>query len=144
MDQFQQQLDRWRAQAEVSAVAASVRVDGALIWHGVSVADGCGIDLGVSATSQFPVYSITKTFTAVCLLRLDQGDRLSVDDPITRWMPDLPVLKAVTLAHLLRHTGGVPDYGPLREYHDAVRVSPSVPWTDDEVCGGYTCEGPSL
>ena len=141
MDQFQQQLDRWRAQAEVSAVAGSVRVDGALIWHGVSVADGCGSDVVVSAASQFPVYSITKTFTAVCLLRLDQGGRLSVDDSITRWIPDLPVPEAVTLDRLLRHTGGVPDYGPLREYHDAVRATPSAPWTDDEFVTATLAKG---
>ena len=123
------------------AVAGSVRVDGALIWHGVSVADGPGSGVVVSAASQFPIYSITKTFTAVCLLRLDQGDRLSVDDPITRWIADLVAPEAITLSHLLRHTSGVPDYGHLREYHDAVRATPSAPWTDDEFVAATLAKG---
>jgi D-alanyl-D-alanine carboxypeptidase len=42
------------------------------------------------------------------------------------------VPRAVSLSHLLRHTGGVPDYGPLAGYYEAVKRSPSIPWTDQE------------
>jgi D-alanyl-D-alanine carboxypeptidase len=141
MDQFQRQLDQWRAHTKVPAVVGSVRVDGALVWHGVSLADGPGSDVAISAASQFPIYSITKTFTAVCLLRLDQAGLLSIDDPITRWIPDLPVPSAVTLSRLLCHTSGVPDYGALRQYHDAVRAAPSVPWTDAEFVAATLANG---
>lgn len=141
MDQFQRTLDEWRAQAKSPAAAASVRVDGDVVWHGVSVTDGSGSDVVVSAASPFPIYSITKTLTAACLLRLDQAGLLGVDDPITTWLPDLPVPEEVTLSHLLRHTSGAPDYGPLREYHDAVRATPSVPWTDDEFMEATIAKG---
>jgi D-alanyl-D-alanine carboxypeptidase len=128
MDQFQRTLDQWRAHANVPVAVGAVRRDGSLVWHGASIADGGDV---ASPASQFPIYSITKTLTAVCLLRLDQSGVMRVNDPIAKWI-DLPVPQAVTLTQLLRHTSGVPDYGPLREYHDAVRTTPSAPWTDDE------------
>lgn len=127
LDQFQRPLDEWREQTRVPAAAAAVRVDNSLIWHGVSKADGT-----VLPSSLFPIYSITKTLTAVCLLRLDQSGVLSVDDPIARWLPDLALPESVTLARLANHTAGIPDYGPLPEYHEAVRVTPSTPWTDEK------------
>jgi D-alanyl-D-alanine carboxypeptidase len=121
LDQFHQRFEQWRFQSHVSVAAAAVRIDGALIWH------------SEAAERLFPIYSITKTLAAVCLLRLDQSGVLHVDDPITRWLPDLPVPESVTLARLANHTAGIPDYGPLTEYHDAVRATPSAPWTDEQV-----------
>jgi D-alanyl-D-alanine carboxypeptidase len=38
----------------------------------------------------------------------------------------------ITLTHLLRHTSGLSDYGPLPEYHEAVRTHPDRPWTRQE------------
>ncbi len=132
MSPFQQCLDQWRAEVAASLVAGSVRFDASLVWHGVSMAEDSDNSDGVASQSRFPIYSITKTFTAVCVLRLDKAGFLSVHDPITKWMTDLPLPESVTLSHLLRHVSGVPDYGPLREYHEAVRTMPKSPWTDDE------------
>jgi D-alanyl-D-alanine carboxypeptidase len=129
MDQYQRPLDEWRARAKVSVAVGAVRRDGSLAWRGASIADRGDV---ASPRSQFPIYSITKTLTAACLLRLDQSGVLRMDDPISRWISDLPVPQAITLSQLLRHTSGIPDYGPLREYHEAVRTTPSAPWTDDQ------------
>jgi D-alanyl-D-alanine carboxypeptidase len=132
VDRYQQQLDDWREQAAVPVAAAAVRVNGDLVWHGVShAANVDGADL-MSPRSRFPVYSITKTFTAVCVLRLAQAGLLDVHDSVDKWMDDLVVPRTLLLSHLLQHTGGVPDYGPLAKYHEAVRRNPSRPWTDQE------------
>ena len=77
----------------------------------------------------FLAYSITKTFTAALLLRLCEAGRLGLEDPLARWFPDITSARHIPLRRLLNHTGGIPDYGPLRAYHNAVRVSPSVPWS---------------
>jgi D-alanyl-D-alanine carboxypeptidase len=81
------------------------------------------------ADSTFPIYSITKTLTAICALRLADDGLLRVDLPIQAWLPELELPATVTLAHLLRHTSGLRDYGPLPEYHQAVRSHPGRPWT---------------
>lgn len=55
--------------------------------------------------------SITKQFTAACILILEQQKKLSVEDTIDKHLPDAPeAWKKVTIHHLLSHTGGVPSY----------------------------------
>jgi CubicO group peptidase (beta-lactamase class C family) len=57
--------------------------------------------------------SITKMFTAAAILKLEMQGRLRVEDPIAKYLPDVPPDKtAITLHHLLTHTAGLrADYG---------------------------------
>jgi D-alanyl-D-alanine carboxypeptidase len=77
----------------------------------------------------FLAYSITKTFTAVLLLCLRDEGRLALDDRLARWFPAIPGADRIALRQLLNHTAGIPDYGGLPSYHEAVRGFPSTPWT---------------
>ena len=79
----------------------------------------------------FLAYSITKTFTAALMLLLQEDGRLSLDDTLVRWFPDVPGSDRISLRQLLNHTAGVPDYGGLRSYHEAMRRSPAEPWSFD-------------
>jgi D-alanyl-D-alanine carboxypeptidase len=118
----EQALGRWRAARASPPVAAAVRVDGALAWtHEVEAG---------ARPSRLPTYSILKTFTAVALLRWQERGRVHLDATVASLLPGAPVDRRATLRDLLRHTSGLPCYGPLPEYHAAVRASPSVPWTD--------------
>ena len=100
-------------------VAVAVRINGVLRDH----------QTDLSADSVFPVYSITKTLTAICALRLVEAGLLRLDVPVVGWLPDVTLPGTVTLTHLLRHTSGLRDYGPLPEYHQAVRRHANRPWT---------------
>lgn len=63
----------------------------------------------VSATTRFRMASLGKMFTAVAILQLADAGRLSLDDPLSRHLPDYPnqaVARAVTLRQLLNHTSG--------------------------------------
>jgi D-alanyl-D-alanine carboxypeptidase len=77
----------------------------------------------------FLAYSITKTFTAVLILTLCEEGQLSLDDRLARWFPRIAHADRISLRQLLNHTGGVPDYGGLRAYHEGVKFSPSTPWS---------------
>lgn len=77
---------------------------------------------------RFLIYSVTKTFTATLFLLLQEGGALSLDDPVRDWIPDVPRAERITLRRLLNHTAGVPDYGGLAAYRDAVRETPSRAW----------------
>jgi len=83
----------------------------------------------IPADALFPIYSVTKTLTAVCALRLAEHGSLSLDAPITTYVPDVDLPDSITIARLLVHTSGLPDYGDLAAYHDAVRTNPGNPWT---------------
>jgi D-alanyl-D-alanine carboxypeptidase len=77
----------------------------------------------------FLAYSITKTFIGMLVLLLRDEGRLTLDDRLARWAPDLPRAERITLLQLLNHTAGVPDYGGRAAYHESVRTSPSQPWS---------------
>jgi D-alanyl-D-alanine carboxypeptidase len=74
-------------------------------------------------------YSITKTFTAALMLQLRDEQRLTLDDRLARWFPRIDRSDRISLGQLLNHTAGIPDYGWLDAYNDAVRTAPSSPWS---------------
>src|SRR5215475_4658851 len=86
----------------------------------------------LSPETIFPIYSITKTLTAICALRLAELGSLRLDADVRQWLPEVNLPTAITLTHLLRHTSGLRDYGPQPEYHEAVRTHPAHPWTRQE------------
>ncbi|GKQ38648.1 serine hydrolase [Streptomyces sp. A012304] len=98
------------AQAEgraPSLVAAVVR-DGRAVWHGSRTSvDGHGPDENV----QYRIGSITKTFTAVLVLRLRDEGALDLEDPLEKHLPGTGAGEA-TVAQLLAHTGGLAAESP--------------------------------
>jgi D-alanyl-D-alanine carboxypeptidase len=80
---------------------------------------------------RFLIYSITKTFTAVLILRLGEQGRLQLTDFVDRWFPDLAQVAGITVKQLLNHTAGIPDYGGLAAYHADLRSAPAHPWSFD-------------
>jgi len=55
--------------------------------------------------------SVSKQFTAMAIMMLEEEGRLGYDDPITRFLPEISrVGDAITIRNLLNHTGGLPDY----------------------------------
>ncbi len=59
----------------------------------------------------FRIGSVSKQFTAVAILKLAEEGKLSLQDPVTRYLPDYPTQgHRITLEHLLTHTSGIPSY----------------------------------
>jgi D-alanyl-D-alanine carboxypeptidase len=85
-------------------------------------------DLSIDVDSRFSVQSISKSFTAVAILHLVESGKLLLDAPLSTWLPDVPNATRITIRQCLQHTSGLPDYGPLPEYHEAVQQGAS-PWS---------------
>ena len=71
------------------------------------------LELGVanSAQSIFDIGSTSKQFTAFSIQLLAREGKLSLDDDIRKWLPEIPSYgKTVTIRHLLHHTSGLRDY----------------------------------
>ncbi len=66
-------------------------------------------DNQITETTLFDLASISKQFTAVAVLQLCVQGKISLDDTITEYFPNLPY-KGVTIKHLLTHTTGIPEY----------------------------------
>lgn len=90
-----------------SLVAAVVR-DGRAVWHGARTSvDGHAPDEYV----QYRIGSITKTFTAVLVMRLRDEGVLDLGDPLEKHLPGTGAGEA-TIAQLLAHTGGLAAESP--------------------------------
>ena len=71
-----------------------------------------------SPTTKFRLGSITKQFTAACILLLEERGKLSVDDPVKKYMPDAPAAwGTITIFNLLTHTSGIPNFTGFPDYH---------------------------
>jgi len=72
------------------------------------------LDPRVSATPdlRYAIGSISKQFTAVAILLLQQDGKLKLDDPVSRFIPGLTRGNEVTVRQLLSHTSGYQDFWP--------------------------------
>lgn len=63
------------------------------------------------------IYSMTKTFTAAAVLQLVEQGIVALDEPVTKFVSDIPYGNQVTIRHLLSQTSGIPNPIPLRWVH---------------------------
>jgi CubicO group peptidase (beta-lactamase class C family) len=96
-----------------------------IIRRSVGLADLEGRVAATPATN-YRLASMTKQFTATAILLLAEDGRLSLADPVRKWLPTLPAAAdGVTIRHLLTHTSGLIDYedvmaeGTTKQLHDA-------------------------
>ena len=74
----------------------------------------------VTPQTKFRIGSITKQFTAAAVLKLQETGKLSVRDPLSKYIPDFPRGGEVTLHHLLTHTSGIHNYTDNPGFYDTV------------------------
>ena len=74
----------------------------------------------------YPVGSISKQFTATCVLLLQEDGKLSLDDTVSKWFPQLTRANEITLRELLSHTSGYEDYAP-QDYTIPLWTKPGDP-----------------
>lgn len=68
-------------------------------------------DLPITPTSAFYAASVSKQFTAFAVALLAQQGKLSLDDDVRKWFPEVPDFgKKITVRHLIHHTSGLRDY----------------------------------
>ncbi|GIP17438.1 penicillin-binding protein 4* [Paenibacillus montaniterrae] len=82
----------------------------------------------LTTDSMFELASVSKPITALAIVRLQQLGKLQWDDPVSRWLPELPY-PGITVRHLLTHTSGLPDYMELF----AKKWDPAIIATNEDV-----------
>ena len=80
--------------------------------------------LPATADMHYAIGSISKQFTAACILLLVQDGKLSLDDPVSKFFPELTRANEVTIRNLLTHTSGYEDYAP-QDYTIPIWTKPS-------------------
>src|SRR5690349_13195672 len=100
--------------APAPGCAAAVSLSGEVVFEkAFGLAD---MEHNVPNTAQtiFESGSVAKQFTAAALVLLQQDGKLSLDDPVRKYIPELPDYGApLTIRHLLNHTSGLRDWGTV-------------------------------
>lgn len=74
------------------------------------------LNVPMRAEHVFKIASVTKQFTAVAILQLMEQGKLSLQDELTKFIPDYPTQGyRITIEHLLTHTSGILDFAKIRE-----------------------------
>lgn len=94
--------------------AVGVSVDGAVVAsRGYGMAD-LEHDVPITPDTIFEAGSVSKQFTAAAVLLLARDGALSLDDPVRKYLPEVPDYgRPLTIRHLLNHTSGLRDWGAL-------------------------------
>src|ERR1700733_4375029 len=109
-------LDERISAALRSSGAPSVSV--AVVQHGeITYAKAFGQanlaeNRSADASTRYAIGSVSKQFTSAALLLLAEQGKISLDDKVAKYFPDLTRAREVTIRELLSHTSGYEDYAP--------------------------------
>ncbi|MBN1222328.1 MAG: serine hydrolase [Candidatus Aminicenantes bacterium] len=94
--------------------ALAVIKDGQIAYEKAYGAANLDYDIPITPQTVFDIGSTSKQFTASCIILLALDGKISLDDDVHKYIPELPDYgKPVTIRHLIHHTSGVRDYGAL-------------------------------
>jgi CubicO group peptidase (beta-lactamase class C family) len=102
-------FEKWN-RTDSPGCALSVMKDGRIVYeHGYGMAE-VDHDITIKPSTVFHVASISKQFTAASIVLLDQQGKLSIDDDVRKYIPELPNFGTrITLRNLIHHTSGLRD-----------------------------------
>jgi CubicO group peptidase (beta-lactamase class C family) len=104
-------------QSENFMGAASLTVDGKTIYSAACGWADAEWQIKNTTDTRFSIASITKEFTAAAVLLLYGEKKISLTDPIGKYVPNLPASwQSATIHQLLTHTSGVPIYTASSDY----------------------------
>jgi D-alanyl-D-alanine carboxypeptidase len=102
-------LNKLVEQTPLAGIALGVQYKGAFYEQGYGLAD-VALREPVTTQTVFKIASLTKATTAAAILQLEEEGQLSLNDPISKFFPDVPeAVKNIQVRHLLNHTSGLYD-----------------------------------
>jgi CubicO group peptidase (beta-lactamase class C family) len=108
-----------RANRSVGIVAAAFKGKDKLLLEAYGKAD-VENNAPMTINTMIPIGSVTKQFTAAAILQLRDQGKLSLDDEVTKWLPELNTGgNRITLRHLLAHTAGIVELSEMQELRAA-------------------------
>lgn len=103
--------------ADSPGAAAIVMDDGKIVYAAARGLSDVAAKKRITPDTVFRLGSITKQFTAAVVLQLVEEGRLSLSDPLSKFLPDYPKPGAdTTVAQLLNHTSGIQSYTGIPGY----------------------------
>ena len=129
---YPQLLDQYmQAQADLRGFNGAVLV---MKQNKVMLRKGYGLadrewNIPNTPDAKFRIGSVTKQFTAACILQLIEAGKLSPEDKLSKFYPDFPKGDSVTIHMLLNHTSGIASYTDQKNFMDVA----TLPWSKDSI-----------
>ncbi len=109
----------YAADKRIPGIVWGIVIDGQLVHVGSAGVQDLVSKSPVTPTTAFRIASMTKSFTALAILKLRDQGKLSLEDPVSKWIPqfarmELPTLDSAPLKvrQLLSHSAGLPEDNP--------------------------------
>ena len=131
-EQMQRVLDNGIRKHDIHGVSAAVIFPDDSVWTGVS---GTSHDsIAMAPDMVFAIGSITKNVVAALALKLAEEGVLSLDDPLSKWLPGYRhVNETITIRQLLSHTSGLYMFWDNQQIWDDLLADRTRIWTPEEV-----------
>lgn len=117
--EIERQFTAWVERRRMPGAVMGIIIDGELAWVKAAGVQETQTRVPVTPDSVFRIASMSKSFTAMAVLKLRDDGKLSLDDPVSRYVPalaDLPYPSkdspVITIRHLLTHSEGFPEDNP--------------------------------
>jgi len=118
--------DHYKADGSGATVLVSQK--GKILYH--KAFGMANLELGVPMRTDhvFRIGSVTKQFTGAAILKLAEEGKLSIQDDLTKFLPDYPTQgKKITVEHLLTHTSGIKSYTGMKEWDEQMHRKDFTP-----------------
>jgi CubicO group peptidase (beta-lactamase class C family) len=110
--------------ADEPGCSAAVGIEGEVVWAAARGVADLATGRPIETSTTFAIGAVTAQFTATAVLLLVHDGELSLDDPLSTWVPGLPPWAgSVTVGQAMHHVSGIPDYVDRR-------LASGVGWTE--------------
>jgi len=135
LPQMDQVFTRFAAEKKIPGMVWGVVIDGRLAHVASAGVRDRAAQAPVNTSTVFRIASMTKSFTALAILKLRDDGKLSLDDPISKWIPEfarmpLPTRDTAPLVirELLSHSAGFPEDNPWGDQQLAASDADVTKW----------------
>jgi len=118
--------------SNIKGMSAAVYIPGQGTWTGVARVSYTGTP--ITDVMRMGIASNTKLFVSTIILKLAENEMLSLDDPLSTWLPNYPNINpAIKIRQLLNHTSGISDPLFVSPWMDTINKNPTRIFTPAEV-----------
>jgi len=126
-EDIQSKIDEYiRAYEEINWFSGAILVakDNKVIFKKAYGKADYGNNIPNTLKTKFRICSLTKPFTAMAIMQLEEKGLLSLNDTLSKYIPDYPAGDKITIYHLLTHTSGIVNHTELPGFLTDRRLKP--------------------
>lgn len=131
-------VTEWLQDTKAPSVSIAIVEHGTLVYQKAYGLARVEPHLAAGIHTRYAIDSVSKEFTAAALLLLAEDRKLSLDDPLATWFPNLGPASQATLRQALNHTSGIRDYWP----EDFVTPQMTKPITTEALIAKWAASRP--